>query len=206
MRKLSTDPALMTILVRGIKAWRNHIPFDITNLEPCYRELIHEQDKIGWRQIFNGRWSKKWIRLQRKHDKLTGSDNPDWGKQILTLIWNHWEKVWKIRNDIQHGENPEDKVKIRTKNAKAELKSIYDNRKYYVASDQKYLCSTYEEHVEKKKLYQIENWLQYYRGVFKNSMKEAKKKAIANTKSMQTYFVTKHTAEKKRKQQLRSMR
>lgn len=59
MRKLSTDPTLMTMLVRGTKAWRNHIPFDVTNLEPCHRELIHEQDNIGWRQIFNGRWSKK---------------------------------------------------------------------------------------------------------------------------------------------------
>ena len=93
-------------------------------------------------------------------------------------------------------------MKTQTENAKAEMKSIYDNRKYCVASDQKYLCSTYEVHVEKKKLYQIENWLQYYRGVFKNSMKEVKKKAIANTKSVQTYFVTKHKAEKKRKQQL----
>lgn len=146
------------------------------------------------------------MRLQRKHDKLTGSENPNWGKQILTLVWNQWEKVWKIRNDIQHGENLEDKVKTRTENAKAELKSIYDNRKYHVASDQKYLCSTYEEHMEKKKLYQTVNWLQYCRGVFKNIMKEAKKKAIANAKSMQTHFATKHKAEKKRKQQLRSMR
>ena len=114
---------------------------------------MHEQDNIGWRQIFNGRWSNKWVQLQERHDKETGSGNPNWGKQILTLIWNYWEKVWKIRNDIQHGENPEDKVKIRMENAKAELKSIYDNRKVYVASDQKYLCSTYGQHVEMKKLY-----------------------------------------------------
>ena len=203
MRKRNTDLALMTILVKGIKAWRNHIPFNVTNLEPCHRELVQEQDNTGWRQIFNGRWSTKWAQLQERHDKETGSCNPNWEKQTLTLIWNHWEKVWKIRNDIQHGENPEDEVKMRTENAKAELKSIHDNRKLYKWHQIRNTCV---RHMNSMKLHQIKNWLQYYRGLFKHSMKEVKKKSIANTKSMQKHFVTTHEAAKKRKQTQRSRR
>ena len=86
MRRRNTDPALITLLVKGITSWRDHILFDISKLEPRYRDLVHEQDKIGWRQIFNGRWSKKWAKLQEHHDKETDSHNPHWGKQILTLL------------------------------------------------------------------------------------------------------------------------
>ena len=109
--------------------------------------------------------------------------------------------MWKIRNDVQHGESPEDRLKIRRELAQAELKSIYNKRRLYVPSDQKFLKSSYEVHIETKELYQIENWLQFYRGLFKKSMKEAKKTAIANTESMQHYFKTTHKAEKRQHSQ-----
>lgn len=201
MVKRNTDPVLVTIFVKGIMVWRNHTPFNITNLDPQYRKLVQEQDCIGWKQIFNGRWSKSWATLQERHNNETGNTNSCWGKQILTSLWNQWEKVWNLQNEVQHRNDPEDKVRIQTENAKAELelKSIYDNKKLYVPSDRNFLLQSYETHLESKKLYQIENWLQYYRGVFKRSIKEAQKTSITNTKSMQKYFVTTHKAEKKRR-------
>ena len=89
---------------------------------------------------------------------------------------------------------------LQVKKTRAELKSIYNKRKLYVPSHLKFLYSSYKTHLESKKLYQIENWLQYYRGVFKRSIKEAQKISIANTKSMKKYFVTthKHKSAKKR--------
>ena len=106
--------------------------------------------------------------------------------------------MWKLRNDVQHGENPEDRLKIRKEQAQAELKSVYDKSKLCVPSDLKFLKSSWEVHMESKELHQIENWLQFYRGLFKKSMKQAKKTAIANTKSMQKYFITTHKAIKRK--------
>ena len=71
MNKRNTDPALITTLSKGMKSWRDHIPFNITNLEPQHRELVKEHDNIGRRQIFNGRWSKKWAKLQERHERET---------------------------------------------------------------------------------------------------------------------------------------
>ena len=198
MNKRNTDPTLSTILLKGITLWRNHTPFNITNLGPQYRKLVHEQDNIGWRQIFNGRWSKSWSKIQACHEGKTGSNNPNWGKQILTVLWNQWDSLWKLRNKVQHGNSPDDKIRIRIENAKTELESIYNNKTLYVPLDLKFLFPSYKTHFQSKKLYQIENWLQYYRGVFKQSIKEAQKASIANTKSMQKYFVTTHKSVKKR--------
>ena len=117
------------------------------------------------------------------------------------LLWDHSEKLWKIRNGAQHGESPEDRLKTRKELAQAELKSICDKRKLCVPSDLKFLKSSCEVHLETKELYQIENWLQFHGGLFKKSMKEAKKAAIANTGSMQNYFTTTHKAEKRQQSQ-----
>ena len=67
----NADPALIAMLTKGATSWRDHVPFNITNLEPQCRDLVHEQDKIGWRQMFNGRWSKKWAKLQERHERET---------------------------------------------------------------------------------------------------------------------------------------
>lgn len=191
LTNLSTDPVLTTILIQGIKAWRHHTPFPISQIPQEYRNLIHEQDRIGWRQIFNGRLTKQWRILQSEHHQ-----DPHWGKQVISIIWTHWEALWKTRNQHQHGESPEDQSRIRGEIAKSELRAIYDNAHLYVPSDRQYLEEDYETHAAKP-TYLIENWLQFYRSLFKKSIHEASKQATSCTISINKYFPTTHTSVQK---------
>lgn len=117
---------------------------------------------------------------------------PELGKQILTTIWDSWDDLWKLRNTSQHGDTPDEKSKLREDNAKSELFSIYNNSHLSVPSDLQYLMSSYKEHAAKP-LYIMENWLNFYRGLFKKSLKIAKATATSNTISLTQHFTSSTT-------------
>jgi hypothetical protein len=54
--------------------------------------LIYSQNAIGWRQIFNGKWSGKWAEIQgqyrgetMEHDMSVVGDK--WNVTIIQEIW-----------------------------------------------------------------------------------------------------------------------
>jgi hypothetical protein len=62
--KLDSHPYLQDILLDGIDAWFNQSDFDYTGYPSIYHQLYQEQARIGWRHIFNGRFSEEWAYLQ----------------------------------------------------------------------------------------------------------------------------------------------
>jgi hypothetical protein len=63
---------LTTILTGGIQAWLTEATLQPGTYPHVFRQLIQEQNDIGWRQFFNGRISNKWQRLQNEHLRRHG--------------------------------------------------------------------------------------------------------------------------------------
>jgi hypothetical protein len=73
-------------------------------------KLIQSQNDIGWRQIFRGRFSQEWQRIQnaccymkqnnKSECKQTGAERQ---QQFITTIWELWFQLWALRNGEVHG-------------------------------------------------------------------------------------------------------
>jgi hypothetical protein len=63
--KLRSDPQFLNILTQGLHWWLgNKDGYNGKNIPEKYKRWVRQQNAIGWRQVFNGRMSKEWARLQ----------------------------------------------------------------------------------------------------------------------------------------------
>ena len=123
---LYTDPILQTILLAGLHAWQRKQVLIPSHYPVQYRKLIAQQNRIGWRQLFNGRVSRQWSTLQqahlRKNSLLTSRQSgPLWTVSVITSLWTSWHTIWEDRNQKVHGHDTLTRNRIQREHAIAEL-------------------------------------------------------------------------------------
>ena len=181
------------LLLEGFRQWLDpdNSPLDQVQIATYTNELhplIHAQNSIGWRQLFNGRFSQKWGDIQndhlfrnRQHLPTTKSSGQKWQVAIITAIWEQWYLVWRLRNDDVHGKD----VAARALAEKREIQSsrrltaIYDQRNHMEPSAQFLLFSEIQHHLEQPP-WVIQNWITINGPVFMatGSLRTVKAKAI----------------------------
>ena len=178
-------------------------------LHPKYHRLVAQQNSIGWRQLFNGRLSTEWARLQEDHYHVskqkmdttaTGTsfhnsrasryarNGTSWTSAIIVELWEQWYKVWILRNTDIHGHDQETRLKHQIEVDRQRLQTIYQNRQKLEPSIQDLLFSTVEEHQRKCSPQAIQNWLSINEAVFMQSIKNVTRRAIQGVRSIRTYF------------------
>jgi hypothetical protein len=190
--KLNTRPYLQDILLTAIEAWFNDEIADFSQFPPTYSALIHQQNLIGWRQLFNGRISKEWSNLQDDYlheqgihtKKQTGQL---WATQLVTSIWDEWHKVWTIRNEVIHGHDQASRRHIQRLEAEHDLQAIYNDRDHLLPADQDHLFDDVETHLTHSTT-TIRNWMKVYGGMFTDSISRAKQRATLGVRSIRSYF------------------
>jgi hypothetical protein len=190
--KLDTRPYLMEILLDGLENWYNDQPMETQPYPARYHRLIHQQNKIGWRQLFNGRMSVEWATLQQDHLATTGllgktRSGHLWTTAIITVIWAEWRKMWKMRNGIIHGHDTESRAKIQRLEAERNLHSVYTNRNNMLPSTREVLFDTMAEHLTHSTR-SITNWYTTYAPTIKASIRTAKQRALRGVRSIRSYF------------------
>jgi hypothetical protein len=113
-----THPYLVDILLNGINAWFHYVPFVKTKYPSIFHHLMDKQTSLGWRQIFQGRMSLEWSRLQDQHllqiksnsNSLTGTL---WTTNIITTVWKAFFTMWTARNTAIHGADSKSRQKSR---------------------------------------------------------------------------------------------
>jgi hypothetical protein len=159
--------------------------------------LVEQQNRIGWRQVFNGRFSSEWRRIQDQHyllvrrrthegknDKRTGQR---WQHRFMLFIWGQWLTLWKLRNDELHGANATTQQTIAQTIIHYELRNLYDQRESMEDSVQKLLMSSEAEH-RQRPIWITRNWLEANTKLFRDSMRKTRQKAIAGVRTIQSYF------------------
>jgi hypothetical protein len=149
---IDTRPYLQDLLLIAIEAWFNDEDADFSPIPPIYSTLILQQTRIGWRQLFNGRISTEWARLQDEYLPDQGLHTKKktgllWATQLLTSIWEGWNLVWTIRNEVIHGHDQASRHRIQRQEVEHEIKAIYDEREHLLPADQDHLFDDVETHL-----------------------------------------------------------
>lgn len=126
LRKDHTPPEVETAILGGLTAWlakrptptiQSLVPNASTDLILAYKH----QCQIGWRHFVRGRIAQEWaalIKYQIRSQRISSREmTPErWGVEVCNLSFNHFLRLWDIRNQVEHGVTPEEKdTKFRNK-------------------------------------------------------------------------------------------
>ena len=178
----------------GLSVWYHERPLDENEYPATYRTLSLQQNAIGWRQLFNGRMSSQWARLQedylRQTNKLSKTRSGKlWTTAIITGIWQQWDILWKLRNGVIFGNDEESRHKAQRELAETKIRRVYELRPHMLPRDRDYLFDTVAEHLRLSTT-SLVNWYQTYQPLFTHSVQQAKSRAIHNMRSLRSYFQT----------------
>ncbi len=97
--------------------------------------LIHQQNNIGWRQLFLGLFGLEWSEVQdayyaretNNHSKkaLTGHR---WQVIMIGEIRDQWRILWSLRNQELHGSNLQEHHSSEHGAVHRDLRDIYDGK------------------------------------------------------------------------------
>jgi hypothetical protein len=196
---------LTNILLQGIHKW-----FDMqTQLSPydfpiSYRLLISQQNKIGWRQLFHGRFATEWSRLhddytfhsqkqqqdgvyQRQLKGTRKRTGNQWCQDIASVLWSQWFVVWTSRNEVIHGRNATERRQKQDEENLRRLRKTYSQRELMEPSVQELLFEHLQDH-EALPPHSIRNWLAVHEPIFLQSIKQVSSRAIQGVRNIKSYF------------------
>ncbi len=192
---LETDPVLLDLLMEALHAWlHNNAPPSSAAYPGAYRRLVREQTALGWRQLFNGRWSKEWARLHerfilRSQDpiprQLTGTK---WTSTFIDILWSNFRTLWASRNGKVHGIDTSTRLQARKEKVHRELRAIYSLRHNMRHCDREVFQETAEIHLGTQPLWAIQNWLRIQVPMAKYSVREAVRSAVNHVRTITSYF------------------
>lgn len=160
------------------------------------RAVIIQQNTIGWRQLFNGRFSSEWSRVQEEYytrlrrqrnnnDRRTGLK---WQTQLILEIWKQWLIVWKLRNEEIHGRDETTRIQLEWRRIDGELRELYACRNQMETNVQALLFQEVHEHIQKPH-WVTQNWLAVNGPVFRENIRRTRQKAIEGVRSIRSYFL-----------------
>ena len=194
-----TYEPLKQLLIDSVRQWL-YPGQDMNQVQHCAQypaelhPLIRFQTSIGWRQLFNGRFCKQWGDIQSAHLYRIRHHLPDkhntgqkWQVAIITVIWENWYNLWKMRNADVHGRDSASRVLAEKREVARRLAMIYDQRNHMEPSVQELLYSDIQTHL-KQPTWVIQNWLAIQGPGFMTSIRAVTAKAIQNVRSIRSYF------------------
>jgi hypothetical protein len=162
--KLNTRPNLILIMVEGAMQFlQGRHSYDPQEVPAKYRELVKQQNKIGWLNFLRGRWSLEWTRLQHKHHQPK-SDGDTWASQLIRTIWDQFFEMWLQRNRDLHGEEAAEQYAAERLVFHREITQLYDSKEEYPITVQ-HIFSTPLDTLLSKRNNQLHNWLATWRPV-----------------------------------------
>jgi hypothetical protein len=198
-----THPPLLDLLLGAMRAWmyydeESEIEFlvDFRHYPSDLHLLIRHPNNIGWRQLFHGRCSMEWSRLQgdyyyRTRDARPGQDHKftgnSWQVKMITLLWKQWQELWLLRNQDVHGHDAATKELAEKKEVRRRLEQIYDKRFHMEPSAQALLCHDIQHHLRQPN-WVLKNWLTINTPIFQDSIRRARTRATRGVRSIRTYF------------------
>jgi hypothetical protein len=193
----NTSSLLSGLLLDGLRKWFSSSSTDITilpeNYHPTLRQIIRQQNKIGWAQIFSGRFGTAWSKHQKYYaTNQSGSDYLDhsssaWQSNVIQLVWEQWYGVWKMRNQEIFGHNEQSRKEASKREVRRQLTEIYRHRPMYEAKVQSLLHRDVEEH-EQQSFGVTKNWLSINAPIFRESLRRVERQVATGMRSIRDYF------------------
>jgi hypothetical protein len=194
----NSSPLLSGLLLEGIRQWftsESEINLLPELFHPSLHSIISQQNRIGWGQIFLGRFSTSWSSHQKgylSHHQCQASDDIKsqsllWQKNLIRFVWERWYTLWKQRNQEVHGHDARTRSEAVRRNVCRKLNDIYRNRIMYEENVQTLLLQEVEDH-ERQPVKVTQNGLALNTPIFRESYRRVKQRALRGMRSIRTYF------------------
>jgi len=100
---------LIEILLQAVANVHSNESFRMSDIPLVFHRLYHEQERIGWEQLFYGRFSSLWSEFYERYNN--GTNKPSlpgnlWIAQVIVSFWHLFLDLWKIRNEEAHPSSP----------------------------------------------------------------------------------------------------
>ena len=202
-----TRESLVDVLIQGIEAWLTSSTLAIDDFPPILHPLIRSQNAIGWRPLFQGRFSLVWSSLQDQYLQELGIHHADttgtlWITRIITVIWKQFFLMWETRNQHVHGHDQTTRQIATHRRIATEFKHIQSPRSEVLHTNHTLFIGTndddVEQFIETVTPKYLQNWLQIWRPVIQDSVKAAAAYSLLSVPPLTTYFESlRHSAQSK---------
>jgi hypothetical protein len=179
IRKNHTRPALASILKEVILSQLRNLSPTFSEHPALYHKLLNQQHRIGWHQLFLGRFATEWRILQDDYlttipSKKREHSGTIWVLSITTIIWKHMRSNWDERNGAQHGIDAATREATKYAQAFAETTALYSIRGQVTPRDRDLFYTTLEEHKLKEPTATgLRQWLNTWKPVILQSIKNS---------------------------------
>ena len=201
MHKINTyeptesDPYLLDILRDGLTRFHRQLdPLNLHQYPNRYSHLIENQNKLGWDQLYRGRWTKEWSSLQSEYCETNNeqtSGTPQvtrWSVGLGRLLIDQWIKLWQLRNIQRHGADIENQNQIRQQVLHSELRELYTYRHRVCPTDLVLFHPSVDHHLNHHpSLDTIETWIATNKEAIKASAAQAQRLGIIRNRTLDEY-------------------
>ena len=173
--------------------YANEITLNPDDYQASVQQIIVHQNRIGWSQLFMGRFSVTWTQQQRRYQSSQRGEtdkelhNSAWQVNLILLVWEQWHTLWKQRNGEVHGHDERTRAEASRRKVRRQLTEIYRNRSLYEEHVQRLLYTNITEH-EHHSLGVTKNWLSINAPIFRESYRRVKRRVTTGMRSIRDYF------------------
>jgi hypothetical protein len=147
---------------------------------------LASQEHIGWRQVFSGKLSQNWLRLQGDVTLKDGKVRDDyiWGASIVEILLSKIIDLWKLRNDKVHGITEEIQEKQRKHRLVDKVKHLNEQRNNARPSDMGLFHENIDQYVEDSTARTLANYISSHSKAIKNSVTKWTKQSEQGVRSI----------------------
>ena len=172
---LHADPTITLLLSECLRSWLQDTSPSISLVSSVYQRALLSQITIGIDQLFMGRFSSHWSRLQDQFLRSQGISSPKFSgvrlvSSTITVLWHHAHRLWLQRNQNLHGDNPATIEAAAYSQAQREVRALYLLKPQVNPSDTILFYDSPEIHLTfSTTSIQLRNWLNTWRPVILRS-------------------------------------
>jgi len=182
----SLHPCLFTALWLGLLAIRNDTAYpDIQDeLPPILQQAVQAQTRLGWDQLYQGRFSQCWAQaIDQLHPNLASSGRLV-TTQMIQIIWNYVLATWKLRNQHLH----QDGGNLSLPDYRQAILTMYDQRHQLPPAAQDAIFHRPIDQILDQTPAKLRTWIIRTNAYMKQQLRAAKARAKLNTHDIRSFF------------------
>ena len=182
---LQTKPGLIDTLCSSITDWLDNGWVDSSKYPVKYHKAIHTQSHIGWRQVFMGRLSQEWEKLQGNTHLRTGRDRTAflWGASVIEVTLQYSIELWEQRNSDVHGHTAKDQHRKLLERHQHTISKLLEYKPYILPVDA-FLFDGIDDTLSHCNAQTLGNWIATRQHAIKASALKAQQLSATNTPSI----------------------
>jgi hypothetical protein len=196
-----TPRPLAAAISKGLEGWHYNpnyqipIPrYDRTNPNIVLRQALQNQNAIGWGRMYSGQISQDFQtvhnadRPRGTHDRnANASTLSDWASKLITLLFDHFEEQWKLRNEALHGRDAAEHLLFHRAKLSRRVTRIYDQIDLLLANDREILARPLQTILDLP-ISSLEAWVYQVEPTIRRCISDANA-AHVQTNTIDTHFL-----------------